>query len=309
MAPKRTTRRVARVVADDISRPNSGGSVKRVGPQTQRESQDLSGQNGRRANSVKQVGPSAIRPANAPTGKVKRAGAANWEDTVVVEGVDRPYSRQAGSVKQVGPADRSLTRLTEGTGGVGEFRSGRLPRSSGLITSTPLLVSGAGRKHPWAVFAGSPGSYKGNRAVRVSGGVGGSVLINGRSRAFGPEPLASTQVTPTGGNIVGGNVSDNTASVPTIAGSAASALAQTTATAGGTVNPKGNVTTYYIEYGTTTAYGNKGPTLTLPAGGSAVAVSRNLTGLTASTTYHFRIVAENTIGKTTGPDVSFSTTA
>ena len=215
MAPKRTTRRLARVVADDISRPHEGATVKRVGPQTLASPRTSRARTVVRANSVKQIGPSSIRPANAPTGKVKRAGAANWEDTVVVEGVDRPYSRQAGSVKQVGPAERRLHQAHGRHGGVGEFRSGRLPRSSGLITTTPLLKSGAGRKHPWAVFAGQPGyRTSGNRAVRVSGGVGGNVLVNGRARKFGPEPLESTQVTPTGGNIVGGNVSDNTASAP-----------------------------------------------------------------------------------------------
>lgn len=204
MAPKRTTRRPARVVADDIARPHKGGAVKKVGPQTYRESQDLSAANGPQPNSVKQVGPSSISPANGPTGKVKRAGAANWEDTVVVEGVQRPYSRQAGSVKQVGPAERGFTRLTEGSGGVGEFRSGRLPRTSGLITKTPLLISGVGRKHPWALFAGQPGTVSGNRAVRVAGGAGNNVLVSGRVRRFSPEPLESTQVEPDGPSVVPG---------------------------------------------------------------------------------------------------------
>lgn len=200
-----TTRKAAHVVADQISRPHGPGTVRKVGPQTHKEAQDLSGDNGARSGSVRQIGPSAIRPANSPTGKVTRAGAANFEDTIVVEGISRPYSRQSGSVKQVGPASRAYTRLTEGSGSAGQPKTGRVSRTRVLITETPLLKSGVGRKHPWAVFAGQPGTRKGNSAVRVAGAAGNNVLVNGRKARFGPEPLPSAQTTPTGKSIVPGS--------------------------------------------------------------------------------------------------------
>jgi hypothetical protein len=78
----------------------------------------------------------------------------------------------------------------------------------------------------------------------------------------------------------------------------------TTATLNGTVNPNGAATIYRFEYGTTTAYGLSSPTQS--AGGTAdVPVQATISGLTASTTYHYRLVA----GDVEGADRTFTTTA
>lgn len=205
-AGKTSTQSVSKVVADNIERPHSGGSVRKVGPATQLEAEALSGQNGRRAGSVRQIGPGTIRPNQNGPGSVKYVGTKNFEDVFATRGLDNPYARQSGSVKQVGPVDRGFARLGEGSGNAGTFKTGRLPGTvKPLITSTTLLKSGAGRSHSFAVFAGQPGSFKGRQAIRIAGGGGESVLINGRkrSRQQGVEG-GDTQVTPTGGSIVHG---------------------------------------------------------------------------------------------------------
>lgn len=70
--------------------------------------------------------------------------------------------------------------------------------------------------------------------------------------------------------------------------------------------PSGNPTSYRFEFGTTTAYGQT--TATLYAGAqTATLVSRVVSGLSAGTTYHYRVVATNSTGTVAGADRTFAT--
>jgi len=75
----------------------------------------------------------------------------------------------------------------------------------------------------------------------------------------------------------------------------------------GTVNPKGKPTTYYFEYGPTRRYGSRTPDANAGKGTRNVSVSAAAGGLTPNTTYHYRVVASNPDGVTSGGDRSFST--
>jgi hypothetical protein len=83
----------------------------------------------------------------------------------------------------------------------------------------------------------------------------------------------------------------------------------TTATATGTVNPGGQATTWYVEYGTSTSYGTKTANASAGSGSANTDVSASLTGLTAGTTYHYRVVATNSSGTDRGADGIFTTSA
>jgi hypothetical protein len=96
------------------------------------------------------------------------------------------------------------------------------------------------------------------------------------------------------------------ADAPAAVTGAASAVTATTATLNGTVSPNKESTTYWFEYGTTTAYGSQTPVDTV-TGNADKAVSADLTGLAPSTTYHFRLVANNPSGRATGADATFTT--
>ena len=74
----------------------------------------------------------------------------------------------------------------------------------------------------------------------------------------------------------------------------------------GRVNPHGLSTTVYFQYGRTTSYGNRTPNQT-KTGNNSQNVSANISGLSANTTYHFRIVATNGIGTGYGTDRTFTT--
>jgi hypothetical protein len=97
------------------------------------------------------------------------------------------------------------------------------------------------------------------------------------------------------------------AATPTAITGPVSAVGPTSATAGGTVNPNGLATTWYLEYGTSTAYGSKTPTTSAGSGTANVTVSTTLTSLTPGTTYHYRLVAANSSGTSRGADGIFTT--
>jgi hypothetical protein len=78
----------------------------------------------------------------------------------------------------------------------------------------------------------------------------------------------------------------------------------------GSINPSDKPTTYYFEYGTSTGYGATTAQATLPKSKAWQAVSAVITGLSAGSPYHYRIVAWNgggTKDKTTGSDHTFTT--
>ena len=80
------------------------------------------------------------------------------------------------------------------------------------------------------------------------------------------------------------------------------AVGPTTATVSGAVNPNGTATTWYVEYGTSTSYGSKTSSTSAGAGTTSAGVTANLGGLTAGTTYHYRLVAQSTAGTSRGSD-------
>jgi DNA-binding beta-propeller fold protein YncE len=87
----------------------------------------------------------------------------------------------------------------------------------------------------------------------------------------------------------------------------ASGIKSTEATLKGTVNPESLSSQYYFEYGTTKSYGSKTSEVGAGSGIANVAASQLITGLTPSTTYHFRVAEVNSTGTTAGEDGTFTT--
>src|SRR3954449_6721280 len=75
----------------------------------------------------------------------------------------------------------------------------------------------------------------------------------------------------------------------------------------GTVNPKGAPTTYYFEYGTTRRYGSRTADTSAGRGTKNVNAVADVGGLRSNTTYHYRLVASNPDGVTSGSDRAFTT--
>ncbi|MCP4110235.1 MAG: hypothetical protein GY749_32725 [Desulfobacteraceae bacterium] len=98
-----------------------------------------------------------------------------------------------------------------------------------------------------------------------------------------------------------------TVSKPTVATGSASSVTSGSATLSGTVNPNGDSTTYHFEYGHSTSYGHSTTSTSAGSGTGSVSKSASITGLSASTTYHYRIVATSEGGTTYGSDRTFTT--
>ncbi len=87
--------------------------------------------------------------------------------------------------------------------------------------------------------------------------------------------------------------------VPNVSTGSASAITKTTATVSGHLEPSGageEVTGCQIEYGTDTSYGHSAPCSPAPPYAEPKGVSADLSGLSASTEYQYRLVAENASG-------------
>ena len=98
-----------------------------------------------------------------------------------------------------------------------------------------------------------------------------------------------------------------TSDVPEASTEAATNVKASEATLNAAVNPKWAPTTYQFEYGPTASYGSTAPASPqeMGSGGTGVAVSKQVDGLTEGGTYHFRVVATNEVGTTYGADQSF----
>jgi hypothetical protein len=129
---------------------------------------------------------------------------------------------------------------------------------------------------------------------------GSTVLVGAEFKKVGSE-----------GGVGQAYVFSGPATPPTVASAAATAVTSTQATLNGSVNPNGSpISSCRFEWGTTTAYGQIAPCGASPgAGGEPVAVSATITGLSPSTTYHFRLVATSAGGTIEGADEQLLTSA
>jgi len=163
--------------------------------------------------------------------------------------------------------------------------------TSGYGHETPLTSAGAGTT---AVTVSAP----------VSGVASGTtyhfriIAINSGGTAVGSDQTFTTTGT-----------APAPSTPPSATTGSASGVSQTSATVNGTVNPAGQATTYYFEFGPTNNYGYETSPTDGGSGSAAEPASANLTQLTPGTTYHYRLVAVSPGGTTLGADQTFTTTA
>jgi hypothetical protein len=142
--------------------------------------------------------------------------------------------------------------------------------------------------------------------------------LAGSTRCFGSGQLTNSAgvAVDTGSGLAKGTVyatseASNSVSIfeafslPTVVVQDVSEQGPRSLTISGTVNPEGQpVTSCFVEYGTTTTYGNSVPCTpaSVGAGTTAVPVSAHLEGLTPQTGYHYRLVAGNAGGENASAD-------
>lgn len=94
---------------------------------------------------------------------------------------------------------------------------------------------------------------------------------------------------------------------PTATSGAAVGVGASVAQLRGVVNPNGRETSVQIEFGPTDAYGTTRVLENIGNGSDPVIVETGLTNLAAQTTYHYRVVATNAAGTSSGLDATFTT--
>jgi hypothetical protein len=109
------------------------------------------------------------------------------------------------------------------------------------------------------------------------------------------------------GTSYGADRTFSTGQEPLVETNTPQAVGFTTATLGGTIDPHGNATSYYVEFGPTVSYGERTAEASAGSGATGVQESQDVTGLAEHTTYHFRVVATTSYGTTYGADRTFST--
>jgi hypothetical protein len=122
-----------------------------------------------------------------------------------------------------------------------------------------------------------------------------------------PSPTPTATATPTSTPTATPTPTATVAVPPIVFTNSATNVASSSAKLNGTVNPNGLTTTVRFQYGKTTSYGSTTASQT-KTGNTYQSVSSNVSGLTANTTYHFRIVATNSSGTRFGTDRTFTTT-
>lgn len=147
----------------------------------------------------------------------------------------------------------------------------------------------------------SRGAGSGTSSTNVSEGLSG--LVPGTTYHY---RLVAANAA---GTTAGADRTFTTTGAPVVATGGAQSVGVSGATLTGSVDPKTHTTSWYFEYGTGTSYGTRTATQQLAADSGNHAVSVAITNLAPGTTYHYRVVASNSAGRSRGADVSFTTTA
>jgi hypothetical protein len=117
--------------------------------------------------------------------------------------------------------------------------------------------------------------------------------------------------TSDGGTVQGADATLKTATAPvaptkpSVSTGSVRDVTTTSATLTAAVNPHGSGTTSKFDYGLTTSYGSSVSASAAGSGTSTRTVTARIAGLTAGKRYHYRVVAANGLGTTTGSDRSF----
>ena len=195
-------------------------------------------------------------------------------------------------------ADPNTGMVIYDSGGGGWLVVGGTSEATPLIAAYYAITGASAQTPAWAYGVsselndpqtGSNGSCPSNMLYICDAGVGydgptGEGSISGAVTAGGPG--------------IGG---------PGSAGSYATSATASTAQLQAGIYPNSSNTTWWVEHGTTTAYGQQTAPVDVGGGSSPVAVSATLTGLSDGLSYHYRLVAQNGYGTTYGYDYTLST--
>ena len=99
------------------------------------------------------------------------------------------------------------------------------------------------------------------------------------------------------------------ASAPAVSTGSASSVTANSAYLNGSIDPQGQDTTYFFQYGHTRSYGSQTAVADAGSFSQVLRIAVPVLGLAPLTSYHYRLIAINATGASTGGDHTFTTTA
>lgn len=220
-----------------------------------------------------------------------RVRATNADGTTV--GEDRTFTTDAATTPKP-------TASTGGASSVGAS-SARVSSSvnpNGVRTSV-VFEYGTSTSYGARTAAVDAGSDSATRTVSTV--IGG--LLPRRTYHY------RVRATSAGGETVGADRTFTT-TAPPLAGlstGSVTAITPTGAVLNGRVDPNGRQTSAYVEYGTTTRFGKRTPSIDVGASTTAVPVAIAVTGLAPNVRHHMRFVVSSDGGTRRGSTKSFTT--
>jgi len=225
-----------------------------------------------------------------------------------------------GTISEYSGATGVPTDITQGPDGNLWFTESSNPGAIGKITPTGTISEYAvitANQTPTGIAAGGDGRLYFTEksgtgalgAITTTGAV--TEYTTGLTTSSGPMGIAAggdgdVWFTESAGTARFGRLT----APPGASTGSATAITNIAATLVGTVTPATQATTYSFQYGLTTSYGSQTATTNATAtAGTAQTVSAEASGLSATTTYHYRLVATNASGTTYGADQTFTTSS
>jgi hypothetical protein len=231
--------------------------------------------------------------------------------------VSTSYDASSSSQKYVGVGNGTTATLTPGTYYIILFTDNKYGKFKLNITfaALPNITS----------ISPANGSVAGGTSVVITGtNFTGATAVKFGTTAATYTVDSDTQITataPAGTGTVdvkvttaGGTSATSSAdqftyvTPPTATTNAATSISSTGATLNGSINANNTSTTVTFEYGLDSSYGTTVTAIESPVtGSSATQVSKAISGLSANTTYHYRVIGMNSGGTANGSDQSFTT--
>jgi hypothetical protein len=192
------------------------------------------------------------------------------------------------------------------------FTSGAEPHASGVGATLNAWINPNGQETTYQFEYGTkPGTYT-TKVPAVPQPVGSGVIIKPVSYtatglAPGTKYFYRAAATNASGKVNGNEMSFWSSKVPGVSIQPASDVRRFKATLSGTVEPHELATKYYFEYGLTTSYGGKTAIKEISGESISVPVAQIVYLGIAKKLFHYRLVAENSAGKVTSGDGTFTT--
>ncbi len=204
--------------------------------------------------------------------------------------------------------------LGTAVGGDETFTTSAVVTTGGATSLTTTSATLTGSVNPQGKsttyhFDYGPTTAYGSRTPDASAG-SGTAAVNASASVGGLSPNTTYHYRLHATNGVGADKTFTTPAPPqppAVLTASATSITTTSANLTGSVNPQGQSTSYYFQYGTTSSYGSQSPLGDAGAGTAKITASAAVGGLSPATTYHYRLVATNATGPSFGADKTFTT--